>query len=175
MKFPFKFVLTRSPLFFIILGLWLLSLAVVIVSYCIIKRKRCLPSVPETIQEVIVPLLQEQTINWITLPCGFLFDEKYGDLKYQGEVCVRLKDNLLRLFRSFIKAEEYKLTYEDICVQVLGRSVKKEATKSDRDTVAKNISRLREVLNEISMIQIKTLRNAGYQMIFSANQTEQTS
>lgn len=194
-KLPFTTVLTRSPLIIPVFCLWLISLAGIIgVYYYIMNRKKVIapalaptpisipapvpPSVPDpvpdpvpaptpTIQESIVPLVQEPTIIWTQLAPDLLFDDKYGDLQYKGEVCVRLNGNSLKLFRCFIASRQ--LSYEDICIDILGRLIKDGRSKYDRDAVSSTVYRLRDSLASIPVIKIITIRNVGYELIFLDN------
>lgn len=120
-----------------------------------------------TIQESIVPLVQEPTIIWTQLAPDLLFDDKYGDLQYKGEVCARLNGNSLKLFRCFIASRQ--LSYEDICIDILGRLIKEGRSKYDRDAVSSTVYRLRDSLALIPVIKIITIRNVGYEMIFLDN------
>lgn len=125
------------------------------------------PAPTPSIQESIVPLVQEQTIVWTQLAPDLLFDDKCGDLQYQGEVCVRLTGNSLKLFRCFIATRQ--LNYEDICIDILGRLIKDGMSKYDRDAVSSTVYRLRDSLALIPVIKIITIRNVGYEMIFLDN------
>lgn len=173
-KFPFKTVLTRSPLLILIFCLWLILFVGIIGVYYYIENRRKKVAAAVTIRESIVPLVQEQTIIWTKLASDLLFDEKCGDLQYKDCISVRLGDNLLRLFRCFIKAEQYKLTYENICTDVLGRPIKEGVTKSDREAVAGTIYRLRDILKTIPVINIKSIRSAGYQIEFLSENIHET-
>ena len=112
-------------------------------------------------------LIQDKTIKWVELSKDLFFDEEHGDLCYREDVNIRLTGNLLNLFRCFIKAEQYKLTYERICIDILARPVKNELSKSDRDAVASTIRNLRTHLKPLSFIQIESIRSTGYQMLIS--------
>lgn len=125
------------------------------------------PDPTPTIQESIVPLVQEPTIIWTQLAPDLLFDDKYGDLQYKGEVCARLNGNSLKLFRCFIASRQ--LSYEDICIDILGRLIKDGRSKYDRDAVSSTVYRLRDSLALIPVIKIITIRNVGYEMIFLDN------
>lgn len=125
------------------------------------------PAPTTTIQESIVPLVQEPTIIWTQLAPDLLFDDKYGDLQYKGEVCARLNGNSLKLFRCFIASRQ--LSYEDICIDILGRLIKDGRSKYDRDAVSSTVYRLRDSLASIPVIKIITIRNVGYEMIFLDN------
>lgn len=194
-KFSFTTVLIRSPLIVPVFCLWLISLAGIIGVYYSIRNRRKVialtpipitaqapPSDPvpdpipdpdpipvpaPTIQESIVPLVQEPTIVWTQLAPDLLFDDKYGDLQYKGEVCARLNGNSLKLFRCFIASRQ--LSYEDICIDILGRLIKEGRSKYDRDAVSSTVYRLRDSLALIPVIKIITIRNVGYEMIFLDN------
>lgn len=192
-KLPFTTVLTRSPVIIPVFCLWLISLAGIIgVYYYIMNRRKVIAPVPTptpipipapappsdpipdpvpaptpTIQESIVPLVQEPTIIWTQLAPDLLFDDKYGDLQYKGEVCARLNGNSLKLFRCFIASRQ--LSYEDICIDILGRLIKDGRSKYDRDAVSSTVYRLRDSLASIPVIKIITIRNVGYEMIFLDN------
>lgn len=125
------------------------------------------PAPTPTIQESIVPLVQEPTIIWTQLAPDLLFDDKYGDLQYKGEVCARLNGNSLKLFRCFIASRQ--LSYEDICIDILGRLIKDGRSKYDRDAVSSTVYRLRDSLASIPVIKIITIRNVGYELIFLDN------
>lgn len=104
-------------------------------------------------------------IEWIELPHNLYFDEKRGDLRYGEELTIRLKDNPLRLFRCFIEVEQFKLTFKEICIEVLGRSVKDEIEKGDKAVVSNVARGLREALAPFPFIQIEAIRAVGYRMI----------
>lgn len=169
-KFPFKTVLLRSPLLIIIFCLWLISLASIVCYYYLVRHKKKQEPATLTLPISTVPLLTEQAIVWTELPCGLLFDEKYGDLQYKGQVCAQLRDNNLRLFRCFLKTEEHKLTIEDICIEVLGRNINEVLTESDRSAVSSAIYRFRITLKSIPVIKIETIRTTGFRMIFRGTQ-----
>lgn len=169
-KFPFKTVLLRSPLLIIIFCLWLISLAGIVCYYYLVRCKKKQEPATLTIPISTVPLLTEQAIVWTELPCGLLFDEKYGDLQYKGQVCAQLRDNNLRLFRCFLKTEEHKLTIEDICIEVLNRNINEGLTESDRSAVSSAIYRFRITLKSIPVIKIETIRATGFRMIFGRTQ-----
>lgn len=94
------------------------------------------------------------------------FNEEHGDLCYKNDTNIRLTENSLRLFCSFIQVEQQKLTYENICIDVLFRSIKNGLSKTDRDAVANAIRHLRTHLKQIAVIKIEPIRGIGYQMIF---------
>lgn len=165
-KFPFKTVLTRSPMLILIFCLWLISQAGIVCYYYLVIRKKKQEPATLTIPVSTVPLVTEQAIVWTELPCDLLFDEKYGDLLYKGNVCARLRDNNLRLFHCFLKTEEHKLTIEDICIEVLCRNISEGLTESDRAVVSTTIFRFRNKLKSVPVIKIETLRTTGFQMIF---------
>lgn len=165
-KFPFKAVLTRSPMLILIFCLWLISQAGIVCYYYLVIRKKKQEPATLTIPVSTVPLVTEQAIVWTELPCDLLFDEKYGDLLYKGNVCARLRDNNLRLFHCFLKTEEHKLTIEDICIEVLCRNISEGLTESDRAVVSTTIFRFRNKLKSVPVIKIETLRTTGFQMIF---------
>ena len=126
------------------------------------------------LQNEIIPLKPEQKIVWIALPYGFFFTEKQGILRNDTGVDIRLKNNSLRLFLAFVNAEDYKLSYEDICINVLARFVKNGADQSDRENVSTAIYRLKKCLKPFPCIQINALRDFGYQMVFSNYQNDTT-
>lgn len=127
-----------------------------------------------TLQNEIIPLKPEQKIVWIALPYGFFFIEKQGILRNDIGLDIRLKNNSLRLFLAFVNAEDYKLSYEDICINVLARFVKNGADQSDRENVSTAIYRLKKCLKPFPCIQINVLRDFGYQMFFSNYQNDTT-
>lgn len=114
------------------------------------------------------PLIPTKTICWVELAKDLIFNKEHGDLCYKNEVNIRLVENSLRLFCLFVQVEEYKLTYEKICIEVLARSTKDGLSKTDRDAVANAIRHLRKHLEQIPVIRIETIRGLGYQMIISA-------
>ena len=126
------------------------------------------------LQNEIIPLKPEQKKVWIALPYGFFFAEKEGILRNDKGVDICLKNNPLRLFLAFVNAEDYKLSYEDICVNVLARPIKNGADQSDRENVSTAIYRLKKCLKAFPCIQIKVLRDFGYQIVFSNYQNDTT-
>lgn len=150
----------------LIFCLWLISQAGIVCYYYLVIRKKKQEPATLTIPVSTVPLVTEQAIVWTELPCDLLFDEKYGDLLYKGNVCARLRDNNLRLFHCFLKTEEHKLTIEDICIEVLCRNISEGLTESDRAVVSTTIFRFRNKLKSVPVIKIETLRTTGFQMIF---------
>ncbi|RHR91251.1 hypothetical protein [Parabacteroides sp. AF14-59] len=123
----------------------------------LLEKEKRLP-IPE-------PLIQDKTIKWVELSKDLFFNEEHGDLCYRNDVNICLTENSLRLFCSFIKVEQHKLTYESICIDVLSRSIKNGLSKTDRDAVANAIRHLRIHLKQIPVIEIEPLRGIGYQMI----------
>ena len=104
-----------------------------------------------------------------------LFDKEHGCLYYKNEVNICLAENSLRLFCLFVQVEEYKLTYEKICIEVLARSTKNGLSKTDRDAVANTIRHLRKHLEQIPVIRIEAIRGVGYQMIISVPALDEKS
>lgn len=102
----------------------------------------------------------------ISLPCGLHFNEKQGILYYHGQPPVTLKGNSLKLFKCFIKAENYILTHENICTDVLGRSIKDGIDQSTREATFTTVYRLKDCLKPFPYIKIDSLRGTGYQMLF---------
>lgn len=106
-------------------------------------------------------------VVWIAQPSGFFFAEKQGMLRNNEGMEIQLKNSSLRLFLAFINAEDHKLSYEDICINVLARSIRNGADLSDRESVSTTIYRLKKCLKPFPSIQINSLRDFGYQMIYS--------
>lgn len=119
----------------------------------------------EPFADTVEPVDRATQIEWIELPHNLYFDEKRGDLRYGEELTIRLKDNPLRLFRCFIEVEQFKLTFKEICIEVLGRSVKDEIEKGDKAVVSNVARGLREALAPFPFIQIEAIRAVGYRMI----------
>ena len=122
----------------------------------------------------VKPLVPKQKTVWSALPCGFLFDEKHGILCDENGLPVSLKTNSLRLFHAFVNAENYRLSYEEICTDVLIRSIKGGVDQSCRESVSTAIHRLKECLKPFSCIEIISIRGSGYQMVFSNYQNDTT-
>lgn len=192
--FPFGMVWRHSSLMWLISILWLLLLGGILGGYNFWRRRMCriaeqqmllqqyefeqleLHRQQKKLQEKQQQLLekkeqlpslftQNKTIKWLELSEGLLFDEEHGDLCFRNEVNLRLTENSLRLFRCFTKAEQQKLTYEKICMDVLMRSIKDGLSKTDRDAVTNAIRHLRIHLKPIPVIRIESMRGTGYQMI----------
>jgi len=125
-------------------------------------------------QNKIKSLFPKQKIDWIILPCGVLFDEKHGVVRIENGKTIRLKNNPLKLFGCFIKAEDYKLMFEDICTDVLERPIKNGLSDSDREIISTTVGRLRKSLKPFPCIEIKSHRKVGYQMVFSNYQNDTT-
>lgn len=125
-------------------------------------------------QNKIKSLFPKQKIDWIILPCGVLFDEKHGVVRIENGKTIRLKNNPLKLFGYFIKAEDYKLMFEDICTDVLERPIKNGLSDSDREIISTTVGRLRKSLKPFPCIEIKSHRKVGYQMVFSNYQNDTT-
>lgn len=126
------------------------------------------------LQNKIVPLDTKQKITWVALPCDLFFAERHGVLRDKDGQTVCLKNNPLRLFRHFLQAEDHKLTYEDICINVLERPIKDGINQSARENVSTTVHRLKEYLTPFPCIKIDPLRGTGYQMRFFNNQTDST-
>ena len=122
----------------------------------------------------VIPLVPKQKTVWSALPCGFLFDEKHGILRDENGLPVSLKTNSLRLFHAFVNAENYRLSYKEICTDVLIRSIKGGVDQSCRESVSMAIHRLKECLRPFSCIEIISIRGSGYQMVFSNYQNDTT-
>lgn len=179
-KLPFGTVWRHSHLMWGISALELLLLGGVIGGYrfwCkkirkvaeqeLQKKEKRLPT-PD-------PLILSKTISWIELAEDLLFDKEHGCLYYKNEVNICLAENSLRLFCLFVQVEEYKLTYEKICIEVLARSTKNGLSKTDRDAVANTIRHLRKHLEQIPVIRIEAIRGVGYQMIISVPALDEKS
>lgn len=125
-----------------------------------------------TLQNEVIPLKPEQKLTWSALPYGLYFNEKQGLLHDDNGLTVNLKNTPLRLFCAFVNAKDYKLSYEDICIAVLARTIKNGVSQSDRENVSTVIYRLKKQLNPFSCIQIYSLRDTGYQMVFSTHKND---
>lgn len=125
-------------------------------------------------QNKLKSLFPKQKIDWIILPCGVLFDEKHGVIRLENGKPVLLKNTPLKLFCCFIKAEDHKLLFEDICTDVLKRPVKKGLSDSDREAVSTIVGRLRNFLKPFPCIKIESDRKVGYKMTFSNYQNDTT-
>lgn len=121
--------------------------------------------------------IQNKTIKWMNLSNDLLFNEEHGDLCYRNEVNLRLSGNLLKLFLYFIKAEQQQLTSKKICIDILGRSVRNELSRSDQYAVSNTIRHLRIHLRPLPFIEIEPVRGIGYKMIISSpeNSSETTT
>lgn len=122
-------------------------------------------------------LISMRTTNkttWMYLPCDLLFNEKCGELRYKNQQSVFLTGNLYRLFCCFINSEDYEVTFEDICVGVMARSVKGGINHSGYSTASANISRLKILLKPFPFIKIDPIRKIGYKMYFTDYQNDIT-
>lgn len=122
-------------------------------------------------------LISMRTTNkttWRYLPCDLMFNEKTGELRYKKQQSVFLTGNLYRLFCCFINSEDYEVTFEDICVGVMARSVKGGINHSGYSTASANISRLKIVLEPFPFIKIDPIRKIGYKMYFTDYQNDIT-
>ena len=180
-KFPFGTIWQHSYLLWIILGLGVLALSTIIDGYRFwYKKMHEIAKLELQLQQQQQELLekekhlsfpesgiQDKTIRWIELSGSLFFNEEHGDLYYKNEENIRLTDNSLKLFCLFIKAEQRKLTYENICLHVLSRSIKNGLSKTDRDATSNTVRHLRTHLKPIHVIGIESIRGIGYQMIIS--------
>lgn len=122
-------------------------------------------------------LISMRTTNkttWMYLPCDLMFNEKCGELRYKNQQSVFLTGNLYRLFCCFINSEDYEVTFEDICVGVMARSVKGGINHSGYSTASANISRLKILLKPFPFIKIDPIRKIGYKMYFTDYQNDIT-
>lgn len=122
-------------------------------------------------------LISMRTTNkttWMYLPCDLMFNEKCGELRYKKQQSVFLTGNLYRLFCCFINSEDYEVTFEDICVGVMARSVKGGINHSGYSTASANISRLKILLKPFPFIKIDPIRKIGYKMYFTDYQNDIT-
>lgn len=129
------------------------------------------------IAELKKKLVSMRTTNkttWIYLTCDLVFNIKCGELLYKDQQSVFLTGNLYRLFCCFIKSERFEVTNEDICIEVLGRSMKDGITRSDSTTVSTNVSRLKIALEPFPFIKIDSIRKIGYKMYFTDYQNDIT-
>lgn len=162
--------LPRNPIIISMSCLWLLFIGVLVVYYFRSKKKIMIDG-----QKVELTAEKKEKVfpaEWLKLLDELYFDPTFGDLYYKNEVRVRLKDNSLRLFNSFVNAKDLKLTYEVICVDVLGRSVKNGIDKLDKSVVSASIRNLRDVLSTIPFIQIEAIRGVGYQLHIKPSETK---
>lgn len=102
----------------------------------------------------------QTTVEWIKLPHDLYLCKASGILKC-GEQQVSLSGNGLRLFRMFIKQNDYFLTFEDISCSVFGSKIDKDKSY-DYNKIAVAIKRLRETLKKFTHVKIKTIRGKGY-------------
>lgn len=122
-------------------------------------------------------LISMRTTNkttWRYLPCDLMFNEKCGELRYKNQQSVFLTGNLYRLFCCFINSEGFEVTFEDICVGVMARSVKDGINHSGYSTASANISRLKIALEPFPFIKIDPIRKIGYKMYFTDYQNDIT-
>lgn len=172
-KIPFLIVLKQMHSVGFIVFFWILSLLIIIGTFCYRRKKQIVmpDNVPMTeklgsepiAEEQIVPLIPSAVV-WTCLSGNLLFDVECGVLKHKDHE-IKLLNNRLLLFRLFISAPNHHLSAKDICAQVLGRKVDKPG-KSDSDAIATNIKRLRDDLASFPFIKIQNLRGNGYQLVF---------
>lgn len=147
------------------LCLWFVLISGGIAFYLWWKRRHSVVSEEsESMPKSVLPSKYEIAVDWTELPCNLLFDEKYGYLRYEEKAAIRLSGNSLRLFRSFVNAEGYKLTYEDICIDVLARPIKGGILKGDKSVMSAAVCSLRESLKSCPCIRIEAIRGVGYQL-----------
>lgn len=118
------------------------------------------------LQNDIISFNTTKKVAWKSLPCDLSFNEKHGELRYKEQQPVCLTGNSLKLFRCFIKTEDYRVTYEDICTDALRRCIKNVVEKSDRESASTAIRRLKDQLEPFPSIEIISIKSIGYQMVF---------
>lgn len=112
-----------------------------------------------------IPYTPPIKVQWRMLPEDFSFDDKHGILKQDNKEAL-LSGDSLTYFRSFIRKENFTLTYLEIFELVYGIKTI-EISKSDRSRITHGIERLQKQLNDFENIKITLVRGKGYRLEFS--------
>lgn len=122
----------------------------------------------------MISLNTTKKTTWRYLPCDLKFNVKSRELCYKDQQSVVLTENSSKLFCCFIRSEGYEMTYEDICIEVMARSVKDGRTHSDSAAASANIRRLKNQLAPFPFIKFISIRGIGYKMILSDSENDIT-
>lgn len=122
----------------------------------------------------MISLNTTKKTTWRYLPCDLKFNEKSRELRYKDQQSVVLTENSSKLFGCFIRSEGYEMTYEDICIEVMARSVKDGRTHSDSAAASASIRRLKDQLAPFPFIKFISIRGIGYKMILSDSENDIT-
>lgn len=138
-----------------------------------LKRDRCIGNeimaVKDSVADMSVePHIPEIKTQWEILPCGFRWDALHGVLK-QGDSQVILSAANLDYFRSFIKKENYILTYKEILSSVYNLD-RDSLDNNARSRITHGIDRLKKSLEAFEDIKIELIRGFGYRMVFTSSQ-----
>lgn len=119
----------------------------------------------EQTEDENIPYTPIIKVQWTKLPAKFSFDDTHGILKQDNKE-VLLSGDSLTYFRSFIRKENFTLTYPEIFELVYGIKTI-EISKSDRSRITHGIERLQKQLNDFENIKITLVRGKGYRLEFS--------
>lgn len=175
-KCPFDYLLKKSVSLVYFRIFILISLGVLcwLISYTIrlcVKKKALISPVenvglvdqsePERIVEsetvdVIKPL-QPTTREWLSVTDKILLDETTGDIKFDGEIVLRLKGLNLKLFVCFVKNINVGVGFVQLKNDVWNNS------DTNNSTISIQVKKLEKKLQEkIPVISIENIHGEGY-------------
>ena len=185
-KCPFDYLLKESVslVYFrifisISLGVlcWLISYTI---RLCVKKKALISPvenvglvdqSEPERVVEsetidVIKPL-QPTTREWLSVTDKILLDETTGDVKFDGEIVLRLKGLNLKLFALFVKNKDVCVVYDQLKVDIWNNENLSNAT------ISIQIGKLeKELQTKIPFLSIENIRGVGYHLVVSKSPSD---
>lgn len=161
------FLLARSSSIGLVLFLYVLSLGIIYGIYRYWKEKsKVILTEKKVIEKKVVTFVPSFSKEG-TLPFGLQFDKQSGILRYK-DIHVTLTGQRLKLFKYLLNFRQSVVKHQIIYSEVFGKRLQdKNLNKSERDAISATIARLREDLAPIPIIQIKSYRGSGYQIVIT--------
>jgi|GEM_PF-1431073 len=161
---PPLFVIKSMQLFYPMLFLWFMIIAVMIGIYCF-RQKVKIKGQEEPLGKhtLITP---DPVLEWMDITSDLLFNKRFGYLK-QGDRQSKLIGNSLNLFILLLEKSDHFISYEEICTKVLHRNMKNGLSESDQNAVFTTVRRLRESLKPFPSVKIESASKQGYLLVLS--------
>lgn len=169
-------ILKQGHFLYIMICLWLSSIAVVIGLYLFLQKWRQKREQAQKCQKELemerqgeemlnkhIPFKDKKGTRWIDLSDGISFCKANGVLK-DGDKIVTLKNNSLKLFSLLLDNLNHTVTYKTIAVNVMKHIVTDDVSIYDKNSIFTLVSYLKKSLHAFPNIKIKAVINTGYIM-----------
>ena len=172
---PFT-ILKQGHFLYIMICLWLSSIAVVIGLYLFLQKWRQKREQAQKRQKGLelerqekemlnkhIPFKDKKETRWIDLSDEISFCKENGVLK-DGDKIVTLRNNSLKLFSLLLDNLNHTVTYKTIAVNVMKHVVTDDVSIYDKNSIFTLVSCLKKSLHVLPNIKIKAVINTGYIM-----------